>query len=176
MESIQNKIGTTVALISFSMLFATFFLAWFVYRFSAGIWPPLGVDMSLFFPSLSTLTVLASSFSYRQFEKYFQKGSSRSKEFYWQTFLFAGGFLVSQLMLLKEFMNQNFYWNTNIFFSLVYTFVFVHGIHLLFGMIALLSLVKFKTVHRVSVIGKFWHFLAVVWVVIYLFLFLWESM
>ena len=58
----EHKLAMTVALISWSMLFATLLLGYFVYRFSQTVWPPLGVSsVPLLWPNLSLISVLASS-------------------------------------------------------------------------------------------------------------------
>ena len=168
----QAEIGMTVALISFSMLFATLFLAYFIYRFNAQVWPPLGTPgISLFYPTLSTFFVVASGFSYSRFKECFLSGSNHRTSLF-QTFGLGMAFLLCQLMVAKKLNEQGLSWDTDIFSSLLYSFTLIHGVHLAAAIIALFWLLGKKSKTLVENIGKFWHFLGVVWVLMYLILFI----
>ena len=161
----------TVALISFSMLFATLFLAYFVYRLTAQVWPPLGTpSISLFYPTLSTFLVIASGFSYNRFKECFFSGVDHRTPLL-QTFALGLAFLLCQLMVAKKLKDQGLSWDTDIFSSLLYSFTFIHGVHLAAAVIALFWLLRTKSKILVKNIGKFWHFLGIIWALMYLFLF-----
>ena len=66
----QSSITMTILLVSFSMLFGTLFLGYLIYRFRADQRPPMGINYTnVWIPTLSTLLIIMSSFSFYMFEK-----------------------------------------------------------------------------------------------------------
>ena len=61
-KNIANSIAMIITLVSFTMLFAVFFLGYAIFRFNAQEWPPMGMDrVGLGIPSLSTFFIVLSS-------------------------------------------------------------------------------------------------------------------
>ena len=102
--------------------------------------------------------------------------------------LFLGlAFLGSQLLSLRELMQQGFYLRYNPHSSLFYVVTGAHGLHLLGGMLALSFLVFRCALHAknlgrearshgalVSVTVLYWHFLDGLWVSLFALLVLWR--
>lgn len=166
-----SNISMIVTLISFTMLFATLFLGYAMYRLTSEQWPPMGMEaLSLGLPSLSTFVIAFSSYTYWKFEK-------NGKTFWLKATGFFGLlFMVSQLMLWSSLQASGLYAGSGIFGSIVYGFTWIHAAHILMGLGALVWL-NFKlkrnnaTQLTVQNVGKFWHFLGIVWLVMFVFIF-----
>ena len=181
LKKVQSNIGMGILLISWSMLFAALFLGYFVFRFSQESWPPMGMPkVSLFWPSVSSLILLASSASYHKFQTLFFGGQKEESGLFLKvTFFLSVLFLGSQFALWHELKISGLYVSAGIFPSLLYGFTWIHAAHVVFGFIAFFILGfslfyrNFLKMGELSVIniGRFWHFLGIVWLVMYLGLF-----
>lgn len=171
-EQIVSSIGMMVTIVAFSMLFATLFLGFFLYRFSATEWPPMNLNrIDHFFPAISSVLIISSSWFYEVFKKNLSKFS----------FLLSLGlgiaFVVSQFLFWNDLKAVGIFASSGIYGSLIYSFTWIHVGHMAIGLVMLLYLLPsvlredFKRRIRIINIGKFWHFLAVVWLMMYLLLF-----
>jgi cytochrome c oxidase subunit III len=178
-EKAINSIAMLMVLVSFAMLFTTLFLGYVLYRTSSPTWPPLGMArVDLFLPTVSTIIIALSSFSFVGYQQAYDEGKVGRTRFFWGlTFLLGASFMVSQLMLWSHLKLSGVYVDTTIFASVIYAFTWVHAGHIVGGLMALLFLIpsflntKKNYALRVTNIGKFWHFLGVVWFVMYVGLF-----
>ncbi len=175
MKLIQNSVAMTVTLISFGMLFATLFLGYFLLRFNSPTWPPVEIqNMPQLIPFLSTLVMALSSVTYYLLEK---NGPQR-KLMWGLTFILGLAFLALQWSLWGALKSSGILVSNGMVPSIVYGFTWLHAAHIVLGLIALLwigclifmkspSLTSFKLMN----VGKFWHFLGVVWLLMYLMIF-----
>ncbi len=171
-QEITSSVAMSVALISFSMLFASMLMGYAVFRLNAPAWPPMGMSKpDSFQPALSTAIITLSSLSYIFFEK---KGS---KLFLWVSFLCGLGFMASQFAFWNSLKASGFYVQDGIFPSLLYAFTWVHAAHIV-GALGFLGwlLIRFEklkcSVLWIRNVGKFWHFLGIIWFILYLTLFI----
>lgn len=178
-SKIANSIGMTVLLVSFAMLFASMLLGYFVYRMSSESWPPMGMEpMPITFPLISTAMIVISSLTYSFFASaYKNKDSKASKMYLLATLALGLGFMGSQFELWAQMKEMGYLAETGIFASLIYAFTWVHAAHIVAGILSLLLMIFFVfkgefAENMASNIGKFWHFLDIVWVVIFVALFL----
>ena len=126
--------------------------------------------MSLFYPTLSTFFVIASGVAYNRFKEcFFSKNDHRTPLL--QTIALGLAFLLCQLMVAKKWSDKGVSWDTDIFSSLLYSFTLIHAVHLVAAVIALFWLFRTKSKILVKNIGKFWHFLGIIWVLMYFSLF-----
>lgn len=178
-KKLTSSISMIVTLISFSMLFATLFLGYAIYRFTTDTWPPMGMEkVGLFLPTLSTLFILFSSIAYWIFER-FQATKSRKATFaFVSTVLLGGAFLVSQFLLWENIKAHGYFAGVGIYPSILYAFTWTHAGHIIMGMIALLYMgIKFFGNEKkdlsliVKNVGLFWHFLGLLWLIIFLTIF-----
>lgn len=191
---VPSSIGMTVLLVSWAMMFATLFLVYAVLRGTSDSWPPMGLpSVPLLFPHLSTLIMVLSSFSLVVFQKKMEAGAALPmKRWYGATLFFGILFLVSQKLFWNELNKIGFYVHAGAFSSLIYSFTWIHAGHMVLGILGLLwpyffvrklagegqgksweQLPEFgKGRLRVYNIGKFWHFLGIIWLVMYFSLFI----
>ena len=173
-QEIVSSVGMIVALISFAMLFATLMMGFAMFRFSAPVWPPAGMTRpSLFLPSLSTLCILLSSLSYIWFEK-----NIANKKGLFLSFFLGLGFMIMQSFFWHQLKSQGIFVSSGIFASIIYAFTWIHAAHIVVALGLLFWLIFFalkeintKTLLRVSSVGKFWHFLGIVWIIMFLTIF-----
>lgn len=181
-NEVKSSIAMTLTLMSFSMLFAAFLLGYAVFRFNSLQWPPMGLDrVDLFLPTVSTVVILVSSLFYAIFErKVFQ--NIWNIKFLWATTFMGLVFMGVQTYFWDSLKNAGFLAGSGIFQSLVYGFTWTHAGHIVLALVLLFWLAlklnsykkdsKEKALLWVKNVGKFWHFLGVVWLVIYLTVFI----
>lgn len=181
-ERMTSSIAMIMTLVSFSMLFATLMLGYVAYRFTSDVWPPLGMQRaSLELPTVSTVIILLSSLTYFLSENAFLKGNKKQyKSFFGITFLLGMGFMVSQMFLWRNLQASGIYVDTTVFGSIIYAFTWIHAAHVVGGILALLFLIptlmgKRETLRSeiwINNIGQYWHFLGIVWVIMYFSIFI----
>ncbi len=179
-KKVVSSIGMIVLLISFTMLFATLLLGYIVFRMTSEVWPPMGIQrISLVLPTISTIVIALSSYTYFMFEKaYKSKDLKMAKLNFALTFLAGLGFMATQFTLWQSMKNQGLYVTGGIFPSMFYALTWVHAAHIVMAILALAlmipSLVKGYSESKelwTENIGKFWHFLGIVWFVMYIIMF-----
>lgn len=170
-EAFKNSVAMTVTLLSFGMLFFTLFLGYALVRFNSATWPPVEIQgMPKLLPFLSTLVIALSSLTYWMMEK------KNSKALWFVTVALGLTFLSLQWTLWSELTKAGILMSNGMVPSMVYAFTWVHAGHIVLGLFALLwlgfQLYRGKLSQmQLTNVGKFWHFLGVVWLVMYLTLF-----
>lgn len=168
-------ISMVIVLVSFSMLFATLFLSYVALRFTAPVWPPMGMnDLPLALPLLSTTLVVLSSMTWVLFERGFKTNWAYS------TLVLGLGFMLSQFALWSDLKTKGILAGTGVFASIIYAFTWIHAAHIAVALILLLwptfwartGEISGVRAVRVESIGKFWHFLTIVWILMFISLFL----
>jgi cytochrome c oxidase subunit III len=180
-QRMKSSIAMTVFLVSLAMMFATLILSFVVFRLSSTSWPPMGMDRpTLFYPLISSFFIIASSFAFEVYAGALKKGDFElSKLSYWLTVLLGLAFLVAQVMLWNNLTSEGYLVDTGVFASMLHSFTWVHAAHIVMGLIWLLYLLPTTKLGatferyeiRVSCAGKFWHFLGIVWVLLFVILF-----
>jgi len=179
-SELQNNLAMTVTLVMGSMLFATLFMGYAVYRTSATVWPPLGIPkISLMVPFLSTIVVALSSwFMYKVKVLVSQNQLQAGLKNLNFTMVLGTLFLASQGYLWFYLKNTGVFLGTSgIFGSVLYGFTWIHAVHMVMGMGALTYL-KFalhssapNKMQKTINVEKFWHFLGLIWFIMFLIIF-----
>jgi cytochrome c oxidase subunit 3 len=171
-------------LVSISMLFATIGVAYHQRAQSPGHWQHIAVPRLLW---LSTGLILASTWTLEIGRSAFErKNSVRYARWLAITVGIGAMFLGAQLLALRELAGQGMYLRNNPHSSLFYLLTGAHGLHLLGGMIALFCLLltasrrpevvlfDFRRQRsRTAVAALYWHFLAGIWLCLFLGLLFW---
>lgn len=176
-DKIISSVTMIVTLVSFSMLFATLMMGFAIYRFTAPVWPPAGMQKpSLLLPTMSTLIIFLSSMTYAWFEREINKGIKDRRGLVW-TLVFGVAFMVSQIVFWNQLKLHGIFVSSGIFPSIIYAFTWIHAAHIVLaiGLLAWLYTAVKKddsmTSIRVSNVGKFWHFLGIVWLIMFVTIF-----
>jgi len=168
-RELQHSIGMTVTLISFGMMFASLFLGYFLVRFNSPVWPPVEIaQLPKLLPLLSTVVIGLSSLTYYWFEM-----KKRSSKWLVLTLVLGLLFLGLQWSLWAKMKEVGILVSHGMVPSMVYAFSWLHAGHIVLGLFFLswLLLRKMDQDLWVKNVGKFWHFLGIIWLMMYLMLF-----
>ena len=177
---ISSSVAMTMTMVSFSMLFATLMLGYFSYRFTADVWPPTGMQrIGLEIPTISTVLILLSSLTYFLFEGSYEAKGDKVKFYYFITSALGIAFMGCQSVLWYSLKKHGVFVDSSVFTSMIYAFTWIHAAHVVGGLIALICLVptiretrqRRSSLLWVKNIGLYWHFLGIVWVMMYFSLF-----
>jgi cytochrome c oxidase subunit III len=179
-------VGMWVALSGILMLFTALTSAYIVRAGLSDDWRPLVMPRMLW---LSTALILASSASLEAARRCLKQGREQAYR-YWLllTVVLGISFLGSQLLAWRQMVTQGIYIATNPHSSFFYTLTGTHGLHLLFGILALdylllrawrprklnLNEAVRKRQTAIDVVGIYWHFMGGLWVYLFLLLFVWR--
>lgn len=173
-QEIISSVGMIVTLVSFAMLFATLMMGFAMYRLTAPVWPPAGMTKpSLVLPSLSTLFIFISSVCFMKFEK-----NIADKRGLMSTIVLGFAFMLIQTLLWHSLKTQGIYVSSGIFPSIIYAFTWIHAAHIVAALAMLIWLylsvrkeISPKTQLQAANTGKFWHFLGIVWFIMFVTIF-----
>lgn len=163
--------------ILFSILFATYAV---LHNGTFG--GPNAKDLfSLPFALVETLLLLTSSFlcGLAMLAAH-KKDKNKVLALFSATFLLGAIFLTMELIEFTELVNAGHTWQTSAFLSAFFTLVATHGLHISFGLlwIAVMLYLVWKrgltssTHRRLACLSLFWHFLDVIWIFIFTFVYL----
>ena len=163
--------------ILFGSLFATYIVLH--NNFFAG---PTSRDLfSAPYALAETLILLTSSFTCGLANIGATEGNKKKLLFWYAiTFLLGASFIALELNEFRDFISQGASWRRSGFLSAFYTLVGTHGAHIsvgLFWMIVMMLQVLFRgltpfTLRRLFCLSLFWHFLDVVWIFIFTFVYM----
>ena len=171
-------------LVSITALFVTIGVAYHERAKAPAHWQHIHVPPLLW---LSTGIILASTWTLELARSALErKNSLRYARWLALTVAMGLGFLVSQVLALRELASQGIYLRHNPHSSLFYVLTGAHGLHLLGG-IAALTFLLVKASRRPEVVlfdfkrqrsraataALYWHFLAGIWLCLFLCLLLW---
>ncbi|QCI22301.1 cytochrome o ubiquinol oxidase subunit III [Buchnera aphidicola] len=96
------------------------------------------------------------------------------------TFILGCCFLCMEINEFNELSKNNFGPNQHAFFSIFFTLIGIHGAHIFFGLILIISILfQIKILGLTNVIctrilclSVFWHFLDVIWICVFTFVYL----
>ncbi|MGP0072250.1 MAG: heme-copper oxidase subunit III [Bryobacteraceae bacterium] len=171
-------------LVSISMLFVTVGFAYHERASSAAHWQHIHVPPLLW---LSTGLILASTWTLEIARGAFQRRNSvRYARWLAVTVGIGASFLGSQVFALRELAAQGIYLRNNPHSSLFYVLTGAHGVHLLGGMVALVCLLATaarrpevvlfdfrRQSGRTAAAALYWHFLAGIWLCLFVCLLFW---
>jgi cytochrome c oxidase subunit 3 len=177
----KGLFGFTVFLLSESMVFASFFIAYFGLRLTTSNWLPPGVTgLEVQQPAINTVVLVSSSFVIYFAERFLKQGQIGKFRLFWLLTSAMGiYFLVGQAI---EWHHLPFGVRTGLFGTTFYLLTGFHGLHVLAGIVLQLimfgrSFIPGNYEHShfgVSAAALFWHFVDVIWIVLFSLLYLWQ--
>ncbi|MEQ1883535.1 MAG: cytochrome c oxidase subunit 3 [Bryobacteraceae bacterium] len=161
------KLGMLLACASIFALFAGLVAVYIFRAQSQDHWEPIALPPILWW---STALILASSVTFEVGRRYFRRGE-RPTAFRLLTLTTAMGcgFIACQVTAWRDLVAQGAYMIENPHSALFYIFTGLHALHLVGG-IAGLFYVLLKPVRRretVDITAYYWHFLGLLWVMLY---------
>lgn len=172
----KTLFGFWIYIMTDCILFATLFATYAVLHNNVYDGPSSHQIISLPFALLETLILLTSSFTCGLAMLHaHQRDKWKSLGLFGITFLLGISFLGLELSEFIHLVREGYSWQRSAFLSSYFTLVGTHGLHITCGLIWILVMfgqVLFKgltssTVRRLACLSLFWHFLDVIWVLIF---------
>jgi cytochrome c oxidase subunit 3 len=169
-----RTLGMFLFIASEVMLFGSFFTAYFFVRVVNGFpWPPEQFHLPIFVAGVNTAILVTSSFTMHWALTSIKRGNRQGLQAgLVLTFLMGLTFLLTQIL---EYSRIGFAPSDTAFGSVFYCLTGLHGAHVFVG----LTLLLFATIrafrghftpehhHGVEIPGIYWHFVDVMWIVVY---------
>ncbi len=177
----NNKVGMWLFLGSECLLFGGLISTYMLYRGRVSIGPRPGNVFDIPFTSVSSFILLMSSLTMVLAVSAAQNRDDRGTTLWLSvTALLGATFVGGQVYEFTAMYNEGLGFTTSLFGSSFYTLTGFHGVHVTVGIIMLMSLVgiiKRSTIpgdkaEVVELIGLYWHFVDVIWIVIFTLVYL----
>jgi cytochrome c oxidase subunit 3/cytochrome o ubiquinol oxidase subunit 3 len=178
----HTKLAMWLFLSSDCLFFGAFISAYLLYRGRVGQAGPGPKDVfDIPFTSATSFILLMSSLTMVLALAAIQRGDHRRvKIWLLSTALLGATFIAGQIFEFTEFSRKGLHVDTSLFGSTFFILTGFHGAHVTVGIIWLLSLwglsmqKRLPTEHaeRVEIAGLYWHFVDVVWIVIFTVIYL----
>ena len=180
----HNKIGMWLFLASDCLLFGALISTYLLYhdRISE---LELGPDavFDIPFTSVSSFVLLMSSLTMVLALSALQRGDiARNRLWLVVTAMLGATFVGGQVYEFTTFYREGLGYTTNLFGSAFYTMTGFHGIHVTVGIVMLMSLfikslrgnLTKENAETVEIVGLYWHFVDIVWILIFTIVYLIE--
>lgn len=172
--------GLIVFLGAESMIFAGLFLAYLTFRLVTPTWPPEGTpQLELLLPGINTIILISSSFVIHRADTSVKKNDLNGLRVWFSATVVMGTiFLLGQLY---EYSNLEFGLKTNLFASTFFVLTGFHGLHVFVGILLMLAVLwrsrkaeRYSSEHHFGVEAAelYWHFVDVVWIILFAMLYL----
>jgi cytochrome c oxidase subunit 3 len=169
-----RTLGMFLFIASEIMLFGSFFAAYFFVRVVAGTpWPTPPYQLPVFVAGLNTIILVTSSFTMHWALQSIKRGNRAGlKAGLALTFLLGLSFLLTQV---TEYARIGFAPYTDAFGTIFFCLTGLHGAHVFVGLTLLLAATvrSFRGHYSekehlgVEIPGIYWHFVDVMWIVVY---------
>ncbi len=163
------------------MLFGSLIIVYLVYRGKSVVGPYPADLLNIPFITVTTFVLLMSSLMMVLALSAVQRGDMRwGKVWLFMTALLGMVFLGGQVYEFSHFVHEGLTLKTNLFGGSFFLLTGTHGAHVTVGVIWLLSLVFMAqrgrltgaNVETVEIAGLYWHFVDVVWIVLFTLIYL----
>jgi cytochrome c oxidase subunit 3 len=173
----RQTLGILLFIVSEVMLFGAFFASYFFLRVvvDPGNWPPNGLELPVAVAGMNTAILVSSSFTMHYALESIRRGNHQGLKLgLAATWLLGATFLFIQL---NEYAHIGFSARDNAFGTIFYGLTGLHGAHVFVGLL-LLSFANIRAFRGhfgpapkdhlgVEVPGIYWHFVDVMWLIVY---------
>ena len=180
-EAGNSKFGFIVFLLSESVIFLSFFAGYIVYKTTTPDWYPPGVTgLETREPFINTIVLVSSSFVIYVAERYLHdKKLWGFRLFMLATMAMGSYFLWGQAV---EWRSLPFTYQSGLFGGTFFLLTGFHGLHVLTGIILQTLMLGRSFIpgnydngfFGVEATSLFWHFVDVIWIVLYTLIYVWQ--
>jgi len=180
-EAGNSKFGFIVFLLSESVIFLSFFVGYAIFKTTTSDWYPSGVTgLETREPLINTIVLVSSSFVIYVAERYLHdKKLWGFRIFLLATMLMGGYFLFGQAV---EWRGLPFTYQSGLFGSTFFLLTGFHGLHVLTGIVLQTLMLGRSFIpgnynngfFGVEATSLFWHFVDVIWIVLYILIYVWQ--
>jgi len=174
-DQFTSYLGMLIALGSFSMLFVALLASYGILRSRSAIWMSYTIGtIPLFLAWVNTVVILISSITLFMASKANERENKiLTLNQIYTTIIIGLVFLSLQIILWNMLINDDFTITSHQAGSVFYMLSGLHGLHILGGLISLIWLtfkirVNNLILKPMRLVSMFWHYLTIVWVVIFL--------
>lgn len=172
-------LGLITFLSSEFLMFAGFFVLFLVYRAEAIAWPPEGTEVELLLPAINTVILVSSSFVIHYGDTAIKRGDVKGlRKWYLITAAMGAIFLAGQVY---EYLSLGYGLSTNLFSNCFYLMTGFHGLHVFIGLLLILGVLwrsrreghyGAESHTGVEMAEIYWHFVDVVWIILFSLIYL----
>ena len=167
--------GVVMFLVAESAIFLGLFSAYLIYHSMIPVWPPAGTpELDLLLPGINSIILISSSFVMHQGQAAIKKNDVAGlQRWFGITAVMGIIFLAGQMY---EYFHLEMGLTTNLFASCFYVLTGFHGLHVTFGLGLILSVLwrsrtqghySSQSHFGVEAAELYWHFVDVVWVILF---------
>tara|TARA_Y100001968_G_scaffold195193_1_gene179060 strand:- start:131 stop:727 length:597 start_codon:yes stop_codon:yes gene_type:complete len=177
----HNLTGFIIFLCSESIIFFAFFAGYAILKLTSPVWYPEGVSgIAIKMPLINTIILVSSSFVIYFAERYLHKKNLLGFRLVWLITMLMGGYFIYGQYI--EWSELTFSLDSGVFGSLFYLLTGFHGLHVITG-ILLMALMLFRSFipnnyengeMGVESVSLFWHFVDVIWIILFALIYLWQ--
>lgn len=177
----KTLFGFWIYILTDCVVFATLFATYAVLHGNTFGGPGAKDLFSSPFALVETLILLTSSFTCGMGMLAARKNEKGMVlTFFTVTFLLGVAFLAMELSEFHEFVNEGNSWQRSAFLSSFFTLVGTHGLHITCGLLWILVMlaqtmicgITTHVIRRLACLSLFWHFLDIIWIFIFTFVYL----
>jgi cytochrome c oxidase subunit III len=176
-----NLTGFIIFLCSESIIFLAFFAGFTVLKLSSPVWLPDGVEgLEVRMPLINTIILVSSSFVAVLAEKALHHRALWAFRGWWLLTMLMGAYFVYGQYV--EWSELAFGLGSGVFGSTFYLLTGFHGLHVITGILlmGLMLLRSFRPGNYdggeagVASVSLFWHFVDVIWIILFLLIYVWQ--
>ena len=177
----HNLTGFIIFLCSESIIFLAFFTGYAVLKLTSPEWLPQGVNgLELKMPLINTIVLVSSSFVAYIAERYLHKSNLWGFRIAWLLTMIMGSYFVYGQYI--EWSELDFGLDSGVFGGTFYLLTGFHGLHVITGILLMgLMLVRSflpgnyeKGEMGVTSVSLFWHFVDVIWIILFILIYIWQ--
>jgi cytochrome c oxidase subunit 3 len=177
----HNLTGMVIFLCSESIIFLAFFAGYAVLKSSSPVWLPEGVEgLEVRAPLINTVILVSSSFVAYFAERALRRNNLWGFRGFWLLTMAMGAtFVFGQWV---EWAGLPFSLQSGIYGGSFYLLTGFHGLHVITG-ILLMGLMLIRSFRPgnydngdagVTMVSLFWHFVDVIWIILFVLIYVWQ--
>jgi heme/copper-type cytochrome/quinol oxidase subunit 3 len=159
-------------IVSEIVIFGGLLGSYIMYRLAHDAWTAQAAHTNTWIGAFNTLVLLTSSLFAVLAHRAAEAGDGKkAHHLLWLTFAGGATFLVVKALEWTNEIQHGFTLTSSTFWSFYYTAAGLHALHVLVGIIIIAivarSAIRNLELHRVELIGVYWHFVDVVWIFLF---------
>ena len=167
-----GKLAVWWVIVSEIVIFGGLLGSYIMHRLAHDAFSVQAAHTNMWIGAFNTLVLLSSSLSAVLAHQAAEAGDGRkAARLIWATIGGAGTFLVVKSFEWTSEIQHGFTITSSTFWSFYYTAAGLHALHVLAGAIIMMFVAsdaaKNRELHRVELIGIYWHFVDVVWIFLF---------